>query len=447
MTAQSRRTPRSRRLIALVGVVAMMGVIGDGFSSPAGAAPSSATTRASTPSPTPGTTPAATTTGVYLSSEPGTYGISGDYLGQGQNYAYNDVTYYGSEGVESPEFRFDGASLPFFVAFAPPHGQLLTPGVYEEAENYFGPRDPGRPGLSVGLSNGCGYFAGRFVVTDATYDSEGNPLSFAATFEVHCEGAAPALFGSLSYHSRVPVTSRTISSSFMEFYSKHNRPETLPITVTNTGSTPLHPSYDLVGPQAANYTVRSTSCRSTLAPGTSCSWDVRYRPGTPIQSDATFEYFDELSPAGAPNEEANAGTGWHISLGGINTDRRLIPCQYNGIPDTAVATGLAPGAAVTIHCTGLAPDDAVDVMEASPLFAKTGSGDEQDAGSFQRFTADASGTLDASFMVPDPFTAADPHAVCPPTPQQVAAGEAHCLLQLSNAWGDGDTAEVQYGGT
>src|SRR6185436_5206545 len=47
---------------------------------------------------------------------------------------------------------------------------------------------------------------GRFVVLAAAYSGTGALTSFAANFEQHCEGAAPALWGEIRINSSVPFT-------------------------------------------------------------------------------------------------------------------------------------------------------------------------------------------------------------------------------------------------
>jgi hypothetical protein len=46
---------------------------------------------------------------------------------------------------------------------------------------------------------------GRFVVREASIDSAGRVLAFAADFEQHCENMTPALFGAIRYNSAVPL--------------------------------------------------------------------------------------------------------------------------------------------------------------------------------------------------------------------------------------------------
>jgi hypothetical protein len=78
-------------------------------------------------------------------------------------------------------------------------GVPLRPGTYLDAQ-----RDPfaapGHPGLSVSFDHkGCNVVTGSFTVTDASFPNSNTVSSFAVSFEQHCEGAEPALFGTFSY--------------------------------------------------------------------------------------------------------------------------------------------------------------------------------------------------------------------------------------------------------
>ncbi|RIL05128.1 MAG: hypothetical protein DCC71_11550 [Proteobacteria bacterium] len=58
------------------------------------------------------------------------------------------------------------------------------------------------PGLSVfGSGRGCNTLTGWFEVLEHEVDARGRLRRFAADFEQHCEGAAPALRGSVRYGS------------------------------------------------------------------------------------------------------------------------------------------------------------------------------------------------------------------------------------------------------
>jgi hypothetical protein len=137
-------------------------------------------------------------TGATFVSEPG------DFLGQGLSYSFPTVTYTGLRSGY-PTFSVSNPTDQFDVWLAAPAGQPLVPGTYTDAER-FDFRSAGFPGLDVfGDGRGCNQVVGSFTVYDATYDGNGNPLSFAAQFFDHCEGDDPALMGDISYDSSVAV--------------------------------------------------------------------------------------------------------------------------------------------------------------------------------------------------------------------------------------------------
>jgi hypothetical protein len=163
---------------------------------------------------------------LVLHSQPG------DFIGQGQDW---DVTYTSSEASAqirkslpsgSPaELLFvldNGTSIPptsntFALLFfgTDQLGIPIQPGVYGLPGNTAQRADfaqPGHPGLDVSFQNrGSNTLTGNFTITDVTFftDSTGalQVGGFAATFEQHSEGAAPALFGSFTYGTVVPEPS------------------------------------------------------------------------------------------------------------------------------------------------------------------------------------------------------------------------------------------------
>ena len=84
----------------------------------------------------------------------------------------------------------------------------LTPGYFPDAMGT--PFEaPGHPGIDVsGDGRGCNTETGNFTIIDSKLDfSLPDPvvLSFAAKFETHCEGAAPALTGYIYYNYEEPL--------------------------------------------------------------------------------------------------------------------------------------------------------------------------------------------------------------------------------------------------
>lgn len=143
-------------------------------------------------------------TSLRLNSEPG------DYVGGGQQLflTRSNGTFTGTHNFSNfVNITFGGPEHNFSLNFAAPQGQVLTVGTYEGAR-----RSPSltAPQMDVwGDGRGCNVQAGRFEVKQASY---GNPFKFWATFEQHCEGAAPALFGEIRYNADVPVVVTAPSS-------------------------------------------------------------------------------------------------------------------------------------------------------------------------------------------------------------------------------------------
>lgn len=147
---------------------------------------------------------AAQVTSLSMTSDPG------DYIGGGQTYFY---------GAADGEFRAvvnfaGGVSISFNTPnyehwwnldFAAPNGVPLTPGTYLNATR-FPFQAENVPGLSVyGDGRGCNELTGSFQVLQLTYGPDDTVESFEATFEQHCEGAAPALRGQIRYNADVPL--------------------------------------------------------------------------------------------------------------------------------------------------------------------------------------------------------------------------------------------------
>ena len=135
---------------------------------------------------------------------------AGDYIGDGQPHRYAS-----SDGTFTARRNFDnGVSISFntpmfthwwHLDFSAPQDQLLIPGVYSGAVRYpFQP--PDIAGLSVsGDGRGCNTLTGNFEVLEVTYGTGDEVVAFRATFEQHCEGAAPALRGEIRFNATVPI--------------------------------------------------------------------------------------------------------------------------------------------------------------------------------------------------------------------------------------------------
>lgn len=142
-------------------------------------------------------------TSLAMQSEPG------DYIGQGQNYSYaqSDGTFsaqvYGNNTTVSIRFNTPSFDHWWNLNFASANGAPLTPGIYLNAKRF---ADGVSPALDVfGDGRGCNEVSGSFEVLQATYGPSDTLLTFEATFEQHCEGAAPALRGRIRYNANVAL--------------------------------------------------------------------------------------------------------------------------------------------------------------------------------------------------------------------------------------------------
>lgn len=146
-------------------------------------------------------------TSLYMDSEPG------DYIGQGQEWSYTPETadfsagqVGGNNGVSINLQTNDPSWGWWDLYFTAPDGQELTVGEYTGATRWpF--NDPGEPGLSIsGMGRGCNTLTGSFFVHEVVFGSGGTVESFWATFEQHCEGGDPALYGDVRFNAGVVAT-------------------------------------------------------------------------------------------------------------------------------------------------------------------------------------------------------------------------------------------------
>jgi Calx-beta domain len=131
------------------------------------------------------------------------YGQPGDYISLGETLLTPQdgtctVAHYADNDVHLSITTIDLWSADFAAA----NSALLTKGAYLNAQRYpF--QAPGLPGLDIGgAGRGCNTLSGNFNVLQAAYDTAGNVKAFGADFEQHCEGMAPALFGSIRVNSK-----------------------------------------------------------------------------------------------------------------------------------------------------------------------------------------------------------------------------------------------------
>ena len=138
-----------------------------------------------------------TGTFLYMNSQ------LGDYVGRGVDHLYMPPTTafqaWLPQGGDT--FRADLTGPSWGVFISAPRGVPLAVGSYTGAvRSAF--RPDGVPGLDVsGDGRGCNTLTGKFTVNEIAYSQYNELMLFDATFEQHCEGAVPALFG----HIRVEI--------------------------------------------------------------------------------------------------------------------------------------------------------------------------------------------------------------------------------------------------
>ena len=147
---------------------------------------------------------------LYLNSQPG------DYVGAGREWLYTSQdSAFGVAGGASLVPPAPGADfirvwlyqplVRWDIAIAAPPGEPLAARSYIRAVRAWF-RSAGQPGLDVGGDGrGCNDVKGKFDVDQLSFDASGRLTVFQATFEQHCEGHIPALFGRIRYEY-VPTT-------------------------------------------------------------------------------------------------------------------------------------------------------------------------------------------------------------------------------------------------
>jgi Putative Ig domain len=150
----------------------------------------------------------AASTSLLLTGDPGDYISGGKTLyftaADGTFTAYKNY----NNGV-TIAFQAPNLSHWWYLNFAGPNNQPLTPGLYTNAIRW--PFQTSTPGLSVyGDGRGCNTLAGSFEIKEVvygtgSYGTPGSVLSFRATYEQHCEGWTPAARGEIRYNATVPI--------------------------------------------------------------------------------------------------------------------------------------------------------------------------------------------------------------------------------------------------
>jgi hypothetical protein len=154
----------------------------------------------------------------------------GDYVGQGQHW---DILYNTSAvPAATVDAHFFQGKRNFLVwtlnahtaqdtyaglAFATDQlGIPIQPGHYTGAQR--APfAQPGHPGLDITFQHrGCNTLTGEFTIYEVTLSPDQQTiLSFSASFEQHCDGATPALFGTFTYTLPEPSSGLLLTAGLL----------------------------------------------------------------------------------------------------------------------------------------------------------------------------------------------------------------------------------------
>ena len=147
---------------------------------------------------------------LYMNSQ------SGDYIGGGVERLYTsaDSTMDGTLPRGASGFHgrvINGYYLHWwYIDIVAPPGQPLAVGSYTGAVRDIS-QTATTPGVDVsGDGRGCNTLTGQFDVNEIGYNSFGDLQVFDATFEQHCEGATPALFGRIRLEIPPPTPGVTL---------------------------------------------------------------------------------------------------------------------------------------------------------------------------------------------------------------------------------------------
>lgn len=177
------------------------------------------------------------------------------------------VTVRVSGGASGEDYALD---------FAAPPGQQLQRGSYVGAQRASF-RTSGRPGIDVsGDGRGCNEVTGRFTVLDAPSDLS----RLWITFEQHCEGQPPALFGEVRINE--PADPELLVAPDRIAWPAgypHVDARVVPVQLFNTGHRDLTVTDATITDGDGDFSVVGNSC-STIAPGDSCAVYVGFRPAS-----------------------------------------------------------------------------------------------------------------------------------------------------------------------
>jgi len=225
-------------------------------------------------------------TAFTLDSEPS------DAIGGGQTFTFTstNATITATGDDTALTMTVSDGTHDFSADLAAPTGGTLTAGTtYPTTRS----GDATNAGLDVtGDGNGCTTSIGTMTVHEITLDVSNAIAALAITYEQHCNGAAPALFGELRFQSTIDYTAASASPTSIDFGTRPRTPSApKPITITNEGSAALSlGSASIKGTARADYSIDTNTCSGTApAPTATCQIAVVFDPSSGASRPARVE--------------------------------------------------------------------------------------------------------------------------------------------------------------
>lgn len=254
--------------------------------------------------------PAAGAAGTPQATEGGFSGLvldgdDGFFLGAAQHVSLDDPeATLEPDGVLLVSARARGRAYELRLAGP---DRVLGPGVGRyQASSAPAARGEGASGIELtGAGLTCRGAAGRFDVSEASYDQAGNPDTFAARFEVTCEGGARRAVGAVALAASSPPPSHQLSARGLRFgeVAAGTSSEARSLTLGNDGQGALVvDAVVLDQPAPPVFEMVEDACSGReLGSGETCDVAVRARAdGGAVARPATAALVvrDGLAPAG-----------------------------------------------------------------------------------------------------------------------------------------------------
>src|SRR3954452_9887434 len=216
---------------------------------------------------------------------------TGDPIGGGQSFTFtsSNATITATGDDTALTMTTDDGTHSFSADLAAPTGGALTTGTtYSTAKS----GDATNAGLNVsGDGNSCASSTGTMTVHEITL-AAGAIATLAVTYEQHCNGATPALFGELRFDSTIDYKAVSASPASIDFGTRPRTPSApKTITITNTGSTAVtFDAASIKGTARADYSFATDTCSNTSpAPAAPSPISIVFAPSSGASRPARVE--------------------------------------------------------------------------------------------------------------------------------------------------------------